>query len=109
MQINLHRINWSYIIIAILCVVIFFLFNSTTKLEGKLTESETKAKEHEIKAQFYLDIYHMQLDKDTVLLAKYDSLLLEKNKTKILYNEKIKIINRYSVSDMQLYFNERTN
>jgi len=99
---------WKYAVILILLIVIYFLFNQTKTLETKVATAIEKAKEHEIKAQFYLDIYHLQMEKDVDLQNKYDSLLLEKNKIKIQYNEKIKIINEFTVSDMQSYFNERT-
>ena len=98
---------WKYAVILILLIVIYFLFNQTQSLEAKVINAVEKAKEHEIKAQFYLDIYHLQMERDAVLESKYDSLLLEKNKFKIQYNEKIKYINRFTVSDWQQFYNER--
>lgn len=107
-QINLSKIKWYWIVIPILLITIFFLFNQTEKLSSDVATATEKAKEHEIKAKFYLDTYYLELQKDSALQVKYDSLLLKKNKIKIQYNEKIKIINQYSVSDMQRYFDERT-
>ena len=100
--------NTSLIIALIiaLAIVTFFLINTTDILNKKIQAAESKAKEHERTSKFYQDIYDMQLAKDQDLQASYDSLLLEKQKIK--YYDKIKLVNRYSVSDMQSYFNERT-
>jgi hypothetical protein len=99
---------WKGFIIIVLLIFAFFLFNKTKSLESKIVNTLEKAKEHEIKANFYKDIYKKLLEEDIALEVKYDSLVIEKNKVKILYNEKIKLVDKYSVSDMQQYFNERT-
>jgi len=99
---------WKYAVIVGLLIVIFFLFNRTKSLEKNIQESLDKAKEHEIKANFYKGIYDKLLEEDNALEVKYDSLVLEKDKIKILYNEKIIKVNAYTVLDMQQYFNERT-
>lgn len=100
--------TWKWILISILLVVIYFLFNRTISLDKKIEEASLKAKEHETKAMFYKQISDDLIEKDKILEMKYDSLFLEKNRIKIIYNEKIKLVNKYSVSDMQHYFDERT-
>jgi predicted RND superfamily exporter protein len=99
---------WKYVIIIILAIIVYFLFNQTKQLELKVNDAVSKAKEHEIKAKFYKNIYLDLLTKDNVLKVKYDSLETVKNKIKIQTNEKIIKINAYTVSDMQYFFNERT-
>ena len=98
---------WQGILITILLIVIYFLFNRTQSLEYKVQQSIDKAKEHEIKANFYKGIYDKLLEKDIALETKYDSLVIEKDKVKIKYNEKIKLVNKYSVSDWQRFYDER--
>lgn len=105
---DLFKRFWKYAVFVGLLIVIYFLFNRTKYLEKNVQESLDKAKEHEIKAKFYKGIYDKLLEEDNVLEVKYDSLIIEKDKIKILYNEKIKLVDKYSVSDMQQYFNERT-
>lgn len=105
---DLFKRFWKYAVFVGLLIVIFFLFNRTKSLEKNVQESLDKAKEHEIKANFYKGIYDKLLEEDNALEVKYDSLVIEKDKVKILYNEKIKLVDKYSVSDMQQYFNERT-
>lgn len=61
-----------------------------------------------MKAKFYKGIYDDLMEKDNALEVKYDSLVLEKDKIKIQYHEKIKLVNKYTVSNMQHYFDERT-
>jgi hypothetical protein len=95
---------WKYLVIVGLLIVIYFLFNRTQHLEIEVQKGIEKAKEHEKKAEFYFNIYELQMEKDIDLQFKYDSLVIEKNK---IY-EKIKFVDRYTVSDMQSYFNERT-
>lgn len=105
---DLMKRFWKYAVIIGLLITIFFLFNSTKALENKVEEESTKAKQHEIKAKFYKGLYDKLIEEDIALEVKYDSLVIEKDKIKIIYNEKIKLVNKYSVSDMQSYFNERT-
>jgi len=90
--------SWKYIVIVILAIAVYILFNKTKQLETKIEKSIEKAKEHEIKAQFYKDIYDMQMSKDSALNAKYDSIK----------NIKYEKINNYTISDMQSYFDKRT-
>lgn len=99
--------NWSYIIIAILIIIIFFLLNNTSSLDEKVTDAKIEAKEHEVKAQFYLNLYKQGILKDDSLKIKYDSLLIEKQTIKKQYYEKIKLVDKYSIYDMQSYFDER--
>jgi hypothetical protein len=103
---NLKR-NWSGIVIMILIIVIFFLINNTSSLEKKVIDAQIEAKEHETKAKFYLNIYKSSIEKDNALKVKYDSLLIEKQTIKKQYYEKIKLVDKYSVYDMQSYFDER--
>lgn len=105
---DLIRRFWKAALIASLLFIIHFLFNRTKSLEAKVEKANSIAKEHEIKAKFYKDIYSDLMDKDNALEIKYDSLVLEKDKIKIKYHEKIKWVNKYTVSDMQQYFNDRT-
>lgn len=105
---DLMKRFWKYAVIIGLLITIFFLFNSTKALENKVEEESTKAKQHEIKAKFYKGLYDKLIEEDIALEVKYDSLVIEKDKIKIIYNEKIKLVNKYSVSDMQRYFDERT-
>ena len=98
---------WQGISIIILLIIVYFLFNRTQTLENKVQTSIQKAKEHEIKASFYKGIYDKLLEKDIALETKYDSLVIEKDKVKIKYNEKIKLVNKYSVSDWQRFYDER--
>ena len=99
---------WKAALIASLLIIIYFLFNRTKSLEARVEETTSIAKEHEIKAKFYKGIYDDLMEKDNALEVKYDSLVLEKDKIKIKYHEKIKLVNKYTVSDMQHYFDERT-
>ncbi len=99
---------WKMALIVILLIIIYFLFNKTKSLEEKVKETISIAKQHEIKAEFYKVVYNDLIDKDKALEFKYDSLVLEKDKIKIKYYEKIKLVNEYTVSDMQYYFDERT-
>ena len=105
---ELVKDTWKWILISILLIVIYFLFNRIGLLDEKIKDASLKAKEHETKAILYKEIYDDLMQKDSVLEVKYDSLFVEKNKIKIQYNEKIKLVNKYSVSDMQHYFDERT-
>ncbi len=104
----MEKDNWKWLLIASLIIVIYFLFNKTESLEKKIQDASLKAKEHETKAKLYKETYDNLIQKDSALEVKYDSLFIEKNKIKIIYNEKIKLVDKYSVSDMQHYFNERT-
>jgi hypothetical protein len=99
---------WRYAILIGLLVVIYFLFNRTKHLESSVNDLKIQAKDHEIKAKFYKSIYDKLMEKDNELQLKYDSLVTEREKIKIEYREKIKLIDKYTVSDMQQYFDERT-
>lgn len=99
---------WKWIVIVGLLVVVFFLWNKTSTLELESKEHLEKAKEHEIKASFYKQQHDNLVKEESALEVKYDSLVLVKDKIKIKYHEKFKIIDKYSVSDMQRYFDERT-
>ena len=100
--------KYKWILIGVFLVIIYFLINKTQSLDKKIEDTVLKAKEHEVKSKFYKEIYDNLIEKDSALQIKYDSLSLEKNRIKIKYNEKIKLVNKYSVSDMQHYFDERT-
>ena len=99
---------WYYPTILILLIVVFFLFNKTSVLEASVQTSLDKAKESDLRAKFHIDVYNLQMEKDAELLARYDSLLLEKSKIKKVYYEKIKMVDKYSVADLQQFFDERT-
>jgi len=99
---------WKWLVIIGLLIIVFFLLNKTSNLESKSEKHLQEAREHEIKAKFYKSLYDNLVEEESALEVKYDSLVLEKDKIKIQYHEKFKIINLYSVSDMQRYFDERT-
>lgn len=86
----------------------FFFFNSTSKLEKENAELKIKVARLNERADLYVKAYYNILSKDSVLKRSYDSLLSEKQKIKKEYVYKIKEVDRYSVSDMQRYFDERT-
>jgi len=100
------------------CILLFFAslyFNRTESLQKKVVELTNEAKVNEALAKEYRHQYDLLKAQDNPLQSKNDSLKLELQKSqktiiklKTIYNEKIKIINKYSVSDMQSYFDKRT-
>lgn len=87
---------------------LFFIFNRTEGLKednDRLHDSIIRLNE---RADLYVKAYYDILKKDSVLNQRYDSLNKERQKIKTRYVERIKVIDRYSVSDMQRYFDERT-
>ena len=101
--------------IGLTIILIFSLFNQKTKLEADNKELELKAKQSEVLANEYLKQAQLSKIKESALKLKYDSIksiLNAKDKQLIIiktkYNETIKIVNAYSVSDMQTYYDNRT-
>ena len=107
MVLKRERIFWI-IISVILALSCFFFFNSSKESEKNIEELENKVIRLNERADLYVKAYYQQIAKDSVLKLKYDSLLVERQKIKKEYVEKIKIVDRYTVSDMQRYFDERT-
>lgn len=107
MQINIFntRKYLPYIAIAVLFIL---LVTRTASLEIKNDKLLNEAKSNDLKAQYYISKYNALKSKDSILEMRYDSLDSIKSIIKIKYNEKIKIIDKYTVSDMQRYFDERT-
>lgn len=101
-----------------MCILLFFAslyFNRTEKLQREVIELTNEAKVHEALAKEYRHQYDLLKAEDNPLQSKYDSIKLELQKSqktiiklKTIYNEKLKIVNQYSISDMQSYFDERT-
>lgn len=92
----------------VLFVVVFFLINNTLRLEQENRELESKAVFYKLKAKDKLNEYNALKQKDSALELSYDSLINVKSKIKIKYNERIKIVDRYTISDMQQFFDQRT-
>jgi len=100
------------------CILLFFgslYFNRTEGLEKKVVELTNEAKVNEALAKEYRHQYDLLKAEDNPLQSKYDSIKLELQKSqktiiklKTIYNEKLKIVNQYSISDMQSYFDQRT-
>ena len=97
--------NWYYIVIGVMAVSIFFLWNDTEMLNNEVILSEQRATRHKNNAEYYKELYDAQIKTDKQLSTSYDSLLIIKSKIQV--NEKIKFINTYTVSSMQSYFADR--
>jgi hypothetical protein len=89
-------------------IAVFFGVNKTTFLEVENKRLKDSASVSKTKAEMYLRMYENLKQKDGVLIKRKDSLLKQKAIIKTKYVEKIKLVSKYSVSDMQCYFNERT-
>lgn len=107
MQINIlnTRKYLPYIIIAVLFIL---LLTRSASLELKNDLLLKEANRHDLRAKYFISQYDTLKKQDSVLKIKYDSLSNTRTIIKTQYNEKIKVINKYSVSDMQQYFDERT-
>jgi hypothetical protein len=107
MQINIlnTRKYLPYIIIAVLFIL---LLTRSASLELKNDSLLQEAEKHDLRAKYLLSQYDTLKKQDSVLKLKYDSISSIRTIIKTQYNEKIKVINKYSVSDMQQYFDERT-
>jgi len=100
------------------CILLFFgslYFNRTESLQKEVVELTNDAKVNEALAKEYKHEYDLLKAQDNPLQSKYDSIKLELKKSektiiklKTIYNEKLKIVNQYSISDMQSYFDQRT-
>jgi len=98
-----------YVLIFVLVgIVVFFLLNRTESSKRSSDKHLESATKHSDSAKVNLERYNGRKVKDSALERKYDSLVSEKQKIKIETNEKIRLVNQYSVSDMQYYFDERT-
>ena len=97
--------NWYYIVIGVMAVSIFFIWNDTEKLNNAVILSEQRAKGHETSSEYYKGLYDKQIKNDKQQSKSYDSLLDVKPKIQI--NEKLKIVDRYTIGDKQSYFTDR--
>jgi hypothetical protein len=89
-------------------ISVFFGVNKTTSLEVENKRLKDSASVSKTRAEMYLRMYENLKQRDGVLIKRKDSLLKQKAIIKTKYVEKIKLVSKYSVSDMQCYFNERT-
>lgn len=89
-------------------IAVFFDVNKTTSLEVENKRLKDSASVSKTRAEMYLRMYENLKQRDGVLIKRKDSLLKQKAIIKTKYVEKIKLVSKYSVSDMQCYFNERT-
>jgi uncharacterized protein HemX len=118
MQINLSNINYKailpYLVIIALGISLYFKCNDVSKLEFENKNLQTEVKYKQQLGQFYLDKVNEleprirenenQIDSlNAVISIKEQSISELKNQ----YDEKIKQLNRYTVSAMQRYFDER--
>ena len=97
--------NWYWIVIIVLMISVFFLWNNTSRQDAEIQKLTALSKEQQSNAEYYKELYGKQINTDKQLSTSYDSLTLIKNKIQI--NEKIKLVDRYNVSDMQSYFTDR--
>ena len=88
-----------------MAVSIFFLWNDTERLNNEVILSEQRATSHKNSAEYYKELYDAQIKTDKQQAKSYDSLF--KLKIKIQTNEKIKLVDRYTISDKQSYFTDR--
>tara|TARA_R110000868_G_scaffold369916_1_gene633396 strand:- start:1193 stop:1585 length:393 start_codon:yes stop_codon:yes gene_type:complete len=107
-----QRINWIVItaLLVVLAVGCFFYFNSTKNHinENSLLQKEIKVKSDSL--VFYKNqlleqqpaIDSLKTELDSIKLANKDSQIVNK------YHEKIKVINQYSLSNYQFYFDSLT-
>ena len=97
--------NWYYLVIGVMAVSIFFLWNDTERLNNEVILSEQRATSHKNSAEYYKELYDAQIKTDKQQAKSYDSLY--QIKIKIQINEKIKLVDRYTISDKQFYFADR--
>lgn len=98
-----------YIIIAILVIGLgYLLINGTKGLSNSAQKHLENAQKHGDSAKAYIEHYNGRIVKDSALERRYDDLQKIKQTIKIQTDEKIKLVNKYSVSDMQQYFDYRT-
>lgn len=102
--------TWLYILIIIISggLNVYQFLNNGASSEKKADKHQNQAQIHKDSAQIHIEQYKGRVVKDSALEKSYDSLLNLKNQIKPQYYEKYKVINAYSVSDMQYYFDERT-
>lgn len=120
MQIDLNKIGswfakyWIYFAAAALCVWIYLLLNRTESLERESADLKVEVKNHTQKAKDYELLQKSLEDELFVIRIAKDSIqriLDGKEKQlqtlKIKYDEKAKQTQKFSVSDMQSYFDNR--
>jgi hypothetical protein len=107
MQINILNTK-KYIPYIVIVVLFILLLTRSASLELKNELLLKEAEKHDLRAKYFLSQYDTLKKQDSVLKLKYDSVERVRTVIKTQYNERIKVINKYSVSDMQQYFDERT-
>jgi hypothetical protein len=102
--------TWLYILIIIVSggLNVYQFLNSGSSSEKKADKHQNQAEIHQDSSLIHFEQYKGRIVKDSVLEKSYDSLLNVKNQIKPQYYEKYKVVNTYSVSDMQSYFDDRT-
>lgn len=109
--ISLFKKSFAYLVWILLFGIIIFMHYKGKRLEGENDALGEDIKRSEKMTQIYLD-------RNNALIPKIDSLVNENSKLLnqlndiakkdknviIKYNEKIKVINKFGISDMQSYF-----
>jgi predicted RND superfamily exporter protein len=98
----------AVVIVVVLVIALFFNLNKTRHLENENKVLKDSALFYNAQAKTYIKMYENLKEKDGVLVKTKDSLIRQKSKIKKVYVQKIKLVSKYSVSDMQCYFDERT-
>lgn len=103
--------TWLYILIIIVLggLNVYQFLNSGKSSEKKADAHQNQAAIHADSAKVHFERYKGYEVKDSALAKSYDSLVIQLNQLKKQSNEKYKVIDRYGVSDMQYYFDERTS
>jgi hypothetical protein len=103
-----------YIAGLLLIVTVFFLFNQSKDIELKNIKLKSELETSKNLANFYFTEYKNTKLQITELSATIDNLKkqsIEKEKEILIiknkYNEKIKSVNKFTVSDMQFFWNNR--
>ena len=103
--------TWLYILIIIVLggLNVFQFLNNGKSSEKKADAHQIQAEIHNDNAKVHFERYKGREVKDSALEKSYDSLVIRLNQLKNQTDEKYKVIDRYGVSDMQSYFDERTS
>ena len=106
-----------FLILLLIATLLFICFNKcdqNNNLESENDILKDKFEESQAQAKSYIDEYNKT--KPLILILNNEILKLKKlsldKQTEYLildkkYNENIKIVNKFSINDMQLYFNNR--
>lgn len=115
MQISKKTISLiPWILLGIAVIVLFFKITSTGNLETKIATLEAEAKiqdsisDSHIAKYEAVELSRQEITKNLIMYkAKYEQSEKEKSIIRKERDEKIKIIGKYSVSDMQRYWDTR--